>query len=79
MPWQDLPCTGDPYRNVDAAELDQISPLVQDAYVDELGYTQKRPGMSLLLTSARTRRLTACIGGSSRISPSSCPLVVSGR
>jgi len=48
MPWQDLPCTGDPYRNVDAAELDQISPLVQDAYVDELGYTQKRPGLSLL-------------------------------
>ncbi len=45
MPWQDLPLTGDPYRNVDPSELDQISPLVQDGYVDELGYTQKRPGM----------------------------------
>ena len=42
---KDLPLTGDPYRNVDASELDAISPLVQDAYIDELGYTQKRPGL----------------------------------
>jgi len=48
MPWQELPITGDPYRNVDESELDQISPLAQDGYIDELGYMQKRPGMALI-------------------------------
>ena len=37
---------GDPYRNVEEAELDQIATLAQDAYVDEFGYTQKRPGLA---------------------------------
>ena len=43
--WKELPLTGDAYRNVDESQLDQIAPLVQDAYVDELGHTQKRPGL----------------------------------
>lgn len=41
----DLPINGDPYRNVDEGELDTLTPYVQDAYIDELGYTQKRPGL----------------------------------
>ena len=49
MPWQDLPVVGDPYRNVDESELDQISPLAQDGYIDEFGYLQKRPGMDLIV------------------------------
>jgi len=47
--WKELPITGDPYRNVDESELDQISPMAQDSYIDELGYTQKRPGLNLLV------------------------------
>src|SRR6185369_10913402 len=47
--WKELPITGDPYRNVDEAELDQISPMAQDGYVDELGIMQKRPGLKLLV------------------------------
>ena len=47
--WKELPVTGDSYRNVDESELDQISPLAQDGYIDELGYTQKRPGLSSLI------------------------------
>src|SRR5690242_20645669 len=54
MPWQDLPVTGDPYRNVDESELDQISPMVQDGYIDELGYTQKRPGLTSFINFGTT-------------------------
>ena len=49
MGWEDLPVVGDPYRNVDESELDQISPLAQDGYIDEFGYMQKRPGMDLVV------------------------------
>ena len=48
--WKELPLTGDPYRNVDESELDAVSPMVQDAYVDELGFTQKRPGLSSFIS-----------------------------
>lgn len=41
-----LPVTGSPYRNTDETELDQVNAAVQDAYVDEAGYTQKRPGLT---------------------------------
>lgn len=43
--WVDVPIVGDPYANVDEAELGDISPAVQDAYVNELGHTVKRPGL----------------------------------
>lgn len=43
--WLDIPLTGDPYNSVDEAELDAISALVQDAYVNELDHTIKRPGL----------------------------------
>lgn len=48
--WKELPVTGDPFRNVDEAELDGVSPWVQDAYIDELGFTQKRPGLLDFIT-----------------------------
>lgn len=37
------------YRNVDKEELNDNNYEVVDGYVDELGYTVKRPGLSLLL------------------------------
>ena len=44
--WKDLPFTGDPYANVDEVELTELSAVVQDAYVNELGHTVKRPGLT---------------------------------
>ena len=44
--WKDVPLTGDPYGNVDEIELSETSPVVQDAYVDELDCTVKRPGLT---------------------------------
>ena len=44
--WKDVPLTGDPYQNVDEVELTELSPVVQDAYVDEFDNTVKRPGLT---------------------------------
>jgi hypothetical protein len=43
--WKPLPLTGDPYANVEGVELDGVSAHIQDAYVNELGHTVKRPGL----------------------------------
>jgi hypothetical protein len=43
--WKPLPLTGDPYANVEEVELDGVSASIQDAYVNELGHTVKRPGL----------------------------------
>ena len=43
--WKNVPLTGDPYQNVDEVELSETNPVVQDAYVDELDCTVKRPGL----------------------------------
>jgi hypothetical protein len=43
--WKPLPLTGDPYANVEEIELDGVSASIQDAYVNELGHTVKRPGL----------------------------------
>lgn len=46
MPWTPLPITGPPYQNLaDERELDVRSAQVVDAYIDEAGYTVKRPGL----------------------------------
>lgn len=45
MPWQGLPITGPAYANVDEVELSDISPKVQDGYVDGANRTAKRPGL----------------------------------
>lgn len=45
MAWKPLPLTGDPYANVEEVELDGVSAHIQDAYVNELGHTVKRPGL----------------------------------
>lgn len=47
MAWNELPLTGDPYQNVEEVELDGVSPTIIDGYVNELGHTVKRPGLSL--------------------------------
>ena len=47
--WRELPATGDPYRNVDETQLDALQSIVQDAIVDELGMTVKRPGLKLFV------------------------------
>jgi hypothetical protein len=43
--WKPLPLTGDPYANVEEVELDGVSAHIQDASVNELGHTVKRPGL----------------------------------
>lgn len=46
MPWQPLPITGPPHKNLsDERELDVRSAQVVDAIVDEAGHTVKRPGL----------------------------------
>lgn len=46
MAWTPLPITGPPYQNLaDERELDTRAAQVVDAYVDEAGYTVKRPGL----------------------------------
>lgn len=44
--WRSLQLTVDPHRNVDESEYDGISTIVQDAVVDILGNTVKRPGLT---------------------------------
>ena len=46
MPEEDLPITGPAYRNVDEQGLVGASALVQDAYVNEQDWTEKRPGLT---------------------------------
>ncbi len=47
MAWVPLPITGPPHLNLsDEKELDVRSAQVIDAYVDEAGFTVKRPGLS---------------------------------
>jgi len=47
MTYRPLPVTGDPYNSVDEVELDGVSVELKDAYVNELGHTVKRPGLTL--------------------------------
>jgi len=49
MTWQPLPLTGDPYANTEEPEMDGVSVSVIDAYVNELGHTVKRPGLTELV------------------------------
>jgi hypothetical protein len=44
--WVPLPITGHPYKLQDEREQDKLSTQVMDAYVDEAGYTIKRPGLT---------------------------------
>ena len=46
MSWLPLPLTGDPYANTEEPEMDGVSVSVMDAYVNELGHTVKRPGLT---------------------------------
>lgn len=46
MGWTPLPVTGDVYANVDEVELDGVSAALVDGYVNELGHTVKRPGLT---------------------------------
>lgn len=49
MPEVMLPITGPAYRNVDEQGLESASAIVQDAYVNELDWTEKRPGLTLFV------------------------------
>ena len=46
MPELQLPINGNPYENVDQMQLGDSSPMLRDGYVDELGHTHKRPGLT---------------------------------
>ena len=51
MAWTPLPVTGPPHQNLSSEqELDVRSALVMDAYVDEAGFTVKRPGLQDFIT-----------------------------
>ncbi len=51
MAWTPLPITGPPHMNLsDEKELDVRSAQVIDAYVDEAGFTVKRPGLQDFVT-----------------------------
>lgn len=50
MPIQPLPINGNPYLNVDEVELVNVGPYLYNCYVNELGNTVKRPGLSLFAT-----------------------------
>lgn len=41
-----IPIQGGAYKNIDEASLSQVGPMLIDGYVDELGNTNKRPGLS---------------------------------
>lgn len=46
MAWVKLPIFGSPLQNVDETELDVTNRILVDAYVDEAGFTVKRPGLT---------------------------------
>jgi hypothetical protein len=47
MTYRPLPLTGDVYANTEEVEMDGVSVDIRDAFVNELGHTVKRPGLTL--------------------------------
>lgn len=45
MSWRPLPLTNDPYANLSEVEMDGVSVALIDGYCNELGHTEKRPGL----------------------------------
>lgn len=49
MPKIKIPFKGKLYQNVDEIELNEFTPLLIDGWVDEFGFTHKRPGLVQLV------------------------------
>ena len=52
--WKKVPLVGDPYQNADETELDAVSAQCQDCYINELGHTVKRPGLTSFVDTGVT-------------------------